>query len=373
MSSKALADSHRIIIKVGSALIAHADTARVNYYWLAGLAKDIVDLQKQGKEVCVVSSGGVTLGYRSLGLQRDRLSHVEKQAAAACGQMIMMEAWQEVFNEDEVRVAQVLLTLDDSEIRKRYLNARNTLNTLIDNDIIPIINENDTVATTQLRVGDNDRLAARVAQMIGADMLILLSDIDGFYTADPSKDSDAQFIPVINNITDEIRASAAPPSTVVGTGGMVTKVDAATIATNSGCHTMIGLGKTHRPVSALLEGARNTLFTAQTTPVSARKEWIAGVLSPCGVLFIDDGAISALQRGNSLLPVGVVDVSGHFQRGDAVLIKRQGSDVAVAKGLVCYNSEEMERIIGQQSHQILQTLGYERGDAAVHRDDMVFM
>jgi glutamate 5-kinase len=370
---EALHYSQRVIIKVGSALIAKPDTGRANLYWMAGLAKDIAALRASGKEVCIVSSGAVTLGRDMLGMPKGLLAQDEKQAAAACGQMIMMHAWQEVFAEDEIRVAQVLLTLDDSDSRRRYLNARNTLNTLLRHGVIPIINENDTVATRGLRVGDNDRLAARVAQMIGADVLILLSDIDGLYTADPSKDALAAFVPVVTDINDVIRSYAAPPTTAVGTGGMITKVEAAVIATASGCHTIIGRGNVHQPIAALLSGAQHTAFMAHKTPISARKEWIAGALSPSGVLHIDDGAVGALQSGKSLLPVGIASVAGEFQRGDAVLVQPKAGGAALAKGLVCYSSEELKHITGKQSTQINAILGYDRGDVVIHRDDMVML
>jgi glutamate 5-kinase len=368
----AIKTSHRIIIKVGSSLLTKQDSGKVNHYWLAGLAKDIVELRNQGKEVCVLSSGAVALGRGLLKMPKP-LAQSDKQAAAACGQMVLMREWQKVFVEDNIRVAQVLLTIDDSESRRRYLNARGTLNALLGHGIVPIINENDTVATTGIRVGDNDRLAARVAQMIGADTLILLTDIDGLYTADPSKNPDAEFIAEVKDITDKIRSYAAPPSTGVGTGGMITKVEAAQIATASGCHTVLARGNIHNPLTALMEGRKHTVFLAQTSPMSARKEWIAGALSPSGVLLVDEGAHKALHHGNSLLPVGVVEVKGEFHRGEAVLVQSKKKGTQIAKGLVCYNSEELRQIMGLQSHMISHQLGYERGDVVVHRDDLVMI
>ncbi|NET71228.1 MAG: glutamate 5-kinase [Sphaerospermopsis sp. SIO1G2] len=367
-------NAQRIVVKVGSALVAKPDTGRVNHYWLAGLAKDIALLRAMGKQVCVVSSGAVTLGRDLLGMDRESMQQSDKQAAAACGQMVQMRAWQEVFVEDEISVAQVLLTIDDSEERKRYLNARNTLDTLLTHGVVPIVNENDTVATTGIRVGDNDRLAARVAQMIGADALILLSDVDGMYSADPTKHPDAEFIDVIDEITDDIRQQAAPTTTMTGTGGMITKVMAASIATASGCHTVIACGTDHTPITRLLHGHnRYTVFTAQTSPMTARKEWIAGALSPSGTLYADTGALNALAQGNSLLPVGITAIEGMFHRGDAVLICAESSREPYAKGLVCYHSDELVQIIGRQSTHIADILGYERGDVVVHRDDMVIM
>lgn len=370
---KSLLDCHRIVVKVGSSLIAKPEMGAANLYWMEGLAKDVAGLRAAGKEVCIVSSGAVALGRDMLGMPKGALAQPEKQAAAACGQMVMMRSWQEVFAQDQIHVAQVLLTLDDSDSRRRYLNARGTLNTLLSHKVVPIINENDTVATQELRVGDNDRLAARAAQMIGADALVLLSDIDGLYTSDPSKDKAASFIPMVYEIDATIRSYATPPVSSVGTGGMVTKLEAAVIATASGCHTIIARGNIHRPLSSLLEGGRHTLFEAQTTPLGARKEWIAGALSPCGVLSIDEGAMLALKTGKSLLPVGVISVSGNFQRGDAVLIEVAGQGAPLAKGLVCYNSEELCQIARKHSAQITAILGYDRGDVAMHRDDMVML
>ncbi len=370
---KYIEESNTIVIKIGSALVAKAQTGRVNHYWMAGLAKDIVSLRAQGKKVCLVCSGAVTLGRKTMGLHHRALKQEEKRAASACGQMIIMRAWQEVFNEDEIAVAQILLTLDDSESRQRYLNARTTLNTLLERGIIPIINENDTVASTELKVGDNDRLGARVAQMIDADMLILLSDINGLYTADPSKNAAARFISEVEELTEEIYSYAAPAATDVGTGGMITKVEAAAIAMASGCHTVITKGETHKPISALRTGSRYTIFKAQTSPISARKEWIAGALSPNGSLLVDAGAVKALQSGRSLLPVGVVSVKGDFQRGDAVNICDASSAQPIGKGLVAYNSDELDKIIGKQSSNISHTLGYDRGDAIIHRDDLVML
>ncbi|TAE83827.1 MAG: glutamate 5-kinase [Alphaproteobacteria bacterium] len=368
-----LTSAQRIIIKVGSSLIAHKEQGKARHYWMAGLAQDIAALRRDGKEVVIVTSGAVALGRGILGFDAKPLTLVDKQAAAACGQFLLMHEWQNVFAEDGIKVAQLLLTLDDSESRKRYLNARTTLNALLAHGVIPIVNENDTVATAELRVGDNDRLAARVAQMISADVLILLSDIDGLYTADPSKNPEARFIADVPHITEQICNYAAPPSSRVGTGGMITKIEAAMMATSSGCHMILAQGAIHRPINALHAGGKHTLFHAQTSPLKARKEWIAGVFSPSGMLVIDEGACAALQRGTSLLPVGVVEVRGTFQRGDVVMVVRSFTGNVIAKGLVCYPDHEMRAIVGMQSAQIVEALGYERGDVAIHRDDLVMM
>lgn len=366
---EAINNSSKIIIKIGSSLVSNANTGRVNQYWLSGLAKDIVELRRAGKQVCVVSSGSVALGRAALQLPYGVISQPIKQAAAACGQIMQMRIWQEVFAEDEVQVAQVLLTIDDSEVRRRFLNARTTLNALLELGVVPIINENDTVATGDLRVGDNDRLAARVAQMIDADLLILFSDVAGIYTENPHNHANAKLLERITEINDEVRGYAAPPATQVGTGGMITKVKAAEIATSSGCHTVIALGAVHRPLTALLNGAKHSIFIASKTPLGARKEWIAGSLSPTGRIMVDNGATMALRSGRSLLPVGVVAIEGRFNRGDAVSILQE--DTIIAKGLVAYDFEELQKIIGTQSKHIAAILGYERGDAIIHRDDMV--
>ncbi len=368
---EAIQNSRKIIIKIGSSLVSNPETGQMKHYWLAGLAKDIAELRRAGKQICVVSSGSVALGRASLKLPSGTISQPLKQAAAACGQIMQMRIWQEVFAEDLIKVAQVLLTIDDSEVRRRFLNARTTLHTLLELGVVPIINENDTVATGDLRVGDNDRLAARVAQMIDADLLILFSDVAGIYTANPSLNPDAVLLERILHINDEVRGYAAPSVSNVGTGGMITKVEAANIATSSGCHTVIASGLVHRPIASLMAGAKHSIFVAGKTPLSARKEWIAGSLSPTGKIMVDKGAANALCSGNSLLPVGVVAVEGRFNRGDSVSVIDCG--VVIAKGLVAYDFEELQKIIGTQSKYITEKLGYERGDAIIHRDDMVIL
>ncbi|MBY0354316.1 MAG: glutamate 5-kinase, partial [Rickettsiales bacterium] len=285
----------------------------------------------------------------------------------------LMRAWQRAFAAHGLQVAQLLLTLDDSEHRRRYLNARSTLETLLAHGVIPIINENDTVATAELRVGDNDRLAARVAQMSGADVLVLLSDVDGLYTANPATDPTAQHIRQVDEITDTVRQWAAPPSSTLGTGGMITKIRAAEIALSAGCHTLLALGIPHHPLKRLrAPDARATWFMASTTPRRARKEWIAGSLAPHGEITVDAGAALALTKGNSLLPAGVISVQGDFQRGDAVLVLDAARHV-VAKGLCAYNAEDARRIAGQNSKNIEQILGFKGRDALIHRDDLVLL
>jgi glutamate 5-kinase len=367
-----LSDARRLVLKTGSSLVIDGATGETRAGWMASLAADVARLQQEGRQVILVSSGAVALGRRTLGL-RGKPKLEEKQALAACGQPLLMQAWSEAFAAQGLRVAQLLLTLDDSEHRRRYLNARATLETLLAHRVVPIINENDTVATAELRVGDNDRLAARVAQMSGADLLVLLSDVDGLYTANPATDPKAQHIPLVEQITDTVRHFAAPPSSEVGTGGMVTKIMAADLALSAGCHTLLTLGTPAHPLARLAEdGARSTWFMATTTPRRARKDWIAGSLAPQGELRVDGGAATALRSGNSLLPAGVTSVSGEFQRGDAVLVLDEAGHV-LAKGLSAYNSEDARRIAGRKSGQIEDILGFKGRDEMIHRDDLVLL
>lgn len=360
----------RIVIKVGSSLIVGEDSA-LRRAWLASLAEDIASLKKTGKQVIVVTSGAVALGRVQLGLTaKSALELEEKQAAAACGQIELFTAWRDAFAKYGLGIAQLLLTADDSIVRRRYLNARNTIETLLELGAIPIINENDTVATAEIRFGDNDRLAARVAQMAGADALILFSDIDGLYSADPNTNPKAEFIREVKELSADIERMAGGSASNIGSGGMVTKLAAAKIAMAAGCHMLIARGTGEHPLKALQDGGRATHFHAQGNPLSARKHWIAGSVHPAGSVVIDDGAARALQSGKSLLPAGVVDISGQFDRGDAVVIKdRQGK--IIGKGLISYASEDAIRIMGKKSQDIEQILGFRRKDVLIHRDDMV--
>ncbi len=366
-----LANAQRIVIKTGSSLVTDG-TGAPRRGWMQTLVEDMAALQAKGKQVMLVSSGAVALGRGVLGLGAGVLRLEEKQAAAACGQIALMEAWQSCFAAHGLKTAQLLLTLDVSEQRRRYLNARGTLETLLEHGVVPVFNENDTIATAELRVGDNDRLAARVAQMAGADVLVLLSDVDGLYTADPSKDSKAEHIGVVEVIDDAVREMAGGAKSAVSSGGMQTKIEAASIATANGCHTLITKGLQPHPLRALESGARRTWFLARTTPHGARKAWIAGTLKPKGEVTVDVGAEKALLAGNSLLPVGVKEISGRFERGDAVLI-RGLSGRMLAKGLSAYNSEDAAKIMGKNSKQTEAILGYKGRDALVHRDDMVLL
>ena len=367
-----LANAQRIVVKIGSALVVDSARARPRVPWLAGVAVDIAALRARGVDVIVVSSGAIALARPVLGLQRKRLKLEEKQAAAAVGQIQLAQAWSNALSARGLTAAQLLLTPDDTEDRRRYLNARATLNTLLGLGCIPVINENDTVATAEIRFGDNDRLAARVAEMVGADQLILLSDIDGLYTADPRKDPAATHIPIVEMLTPDIEAMGGEPPPGYSSGGMRTKLVAARIATQAGCAMAIAIGNIDHPLAALEQGARCTWFLAAPEGRNARKRWIMGALSPSGTLSVDAGAVRALAAGKSLLPAGVRAVSGSFNRGDAVVIEGPAGE-ALARGLSAYASEDATRIAGHRSDKIEAILGWRGRDEIVHRDDLVLL
>jgi glutamate 5-kinase len=367
-----LATARRVVVKIGSALLVERSTGRVNRSWLEALAEDLARLRARGQEVVLVSSGAIALGRRQLGLPPGPLRLEESQAAAAVGQIRLAHAWKEVLESHGFTVAQVLLTLGDTEQRRRYLNARSTLTTLLKLGSIPVINENDTVATAEIRYGDNDRLAARVSQMVSADCLVLLSDVDGLYTADPTRDPDARFIPEVPRITPEVESMAGGSASDVGSGGMATKVLAAKIAVAAGCHMCVAAGREAHPLRRVEAGGRCTWFLADGSPVAARKQWIAGMLKPTGELRVDDGAARALRAGKSLLPAGVVEVSGRFDRGDAVVV-RDPAGREVARGLAAYSSADAERVCGRKSGELEALLGYRGRDEMIHRDDMVLV
>lgn len=364
-----IAESRRLIVKIGSSLLVDEASGHIRRAWMDSLCDDVARLRARGQEVILVSSGAVAVGRKHLGLVPP-LRLEEKQAAAATGQIRLAHAYQEALARHGITVAQVLLTLADSEDRRRFLNARNTLDTLLRLGAVPVINENDTVATTEIRFGDNDRLAARVAQMSGADSLVLFSDIDGLYTADPRKHPDARFLPQVTEITPEIEAMAGDPGSSVGTGGMVTKLNAAKICLSAGCRMAICKGEPLHPLSALENGARVTWFLPSATPKTARKQWIAGSMSPMGSLHLDDGAVRALALGKSLLPAGVRAVDGEFDRGDCVLV-RDSQGRVVARGLSAYSSDDSRLIMGRKSAEIESVLGFRGRDEIIHRDDLV--
>lgn len=362
-------DHRRLVIKVGSSLLI-GDDGHVDRMWLAGLAADVAQLHGDSHELLIVSSGAIAIGSNVLGINKRRAKLEDLQAAAAAGQVQLAHAYSEALAEYKVTTAQVLLTPEDTENRHRFLNARGTLGRLIERSVVPVINENDTVATEEIRYGDNDRLAARVAQLVMADALILLSDVDGFYTADPASDVAAKHIPEVFAITQEMLCMAGETRSDIGSGGMATKVQAARIATHAGCSTVIANGVVDRPLSTLAAGGRCTLFRAAGTPAAARKQWLAGVLEVRGELRLDDGAVSALRSGNSLLPVGVVEAVGNFRRGDVViLVDPRGNELG--RGLAEYSYEEAVQLAGCQSDKIEDVLGYRGRSVMVHRDELV--
>jgi glutamate 5-kinase len=359
----------RIVVKIGSALLADRTTGQLKAEWLNSLMDDVAELAKDGKDIVLVSSGAVALGRHKLGLPKGALELEQSQAAAAVGQISLAHAYQELANARGLTAAQILLTLGDTEERRRYLNARRTIEVLLSLKAIPVVNENDTVATAEIRYGDNDRLSARVASMVSADCLVLLSDIDGLYTAPPNGNPHAQHIPLVTEITPEIEAMAGDAGTELSKGGMKTKVEAGKIALGAGTNMVITTGKILHPLRAISEGAKVTWFLANSDPVTAKKRWLAGQLVPAGQVFLDPGAEKALLSGKSLLPAGVSRVEGHFDRGDAVII-RSASGVELGRGLIAYASEEAQRIIGRRSGEIAKILGYEGQDTLIHRDDM---
>jgi len=365
-----LVRARRIVVKVGSALLVDGESGRLNRAWLETLIEDVVRLRRQGKEVVLVSSGAIALGRRHLGLARGPLRLEESQAAAAVGQIRLAHAYKELLEQWDIQVAQVLLTLEDSEQRVRYLNARATLHALLERGAVPVINENDTVATAEIRYGDNDRLAARVAQMVSADCVVLLSDIDGLYTADPNLDPKAKFVPLVREITPRIESMGGESASEVGRGGMTTKIMAAKIAVEAGAHFCIAPGSPRHPVRRIEQGARCTWFRPKSSPVAARKQWIAGSLRPSGALLVDAGAERALRAGKSLLPAGVTALSGRFDRGDTVSV--QSSDGReIARGIVAYSDDETSRILGRRTSEIAALLGFAGRDELIHRDDLV--
>ena len=363
------AKARRIVVKIGSALLTDRTTGRLKSDWLNSLMDDVAALAKAGKEIVLVSSGSIALGRHALKLPKGALELEQSQAAAAVGQISLAHAYQELAAARGLTAAQILLTLGDTEERRRYLNARNTVEVLLALKAIPVVNENDTVATAEIRYGDNDRLSARVASMVSADCLVLLSDIDGLYTAPPNSDPNAKHIPLVTEITPEIEAMAGDAGTELSKGGMKTKIEAGKIALSAGTDMVITTGKIQHPLRAISEGARVTWFIAKSDPVTAKKRWISGQLVPNGQVFLDAGAEKALLSGKSLLPAGVTRIDGAFDRGDAVII-RSADGRELGRGLVAYTAAEARRIMGKRSSAIASILGYEGRDTLIHRDDM---
>jgi glutamate 5-kinase len=370
MAQPALRDFRRIVVKVGSSLLIDSAAGEVREAWLKALAADIAKLHHDGCEVLIVSSGSIALGRAKLKLPRGALKLEESQGAAAVGQIALARIWSEVLGAHGIGAGQILVTLQDTEERRRYLNARSTIAKLLEWRAVPVINENDTVATNEIRYGDNDRLAARVATMASADLLILLSDIDGLYEAPPSQKPDAKLIPVVESVSAEIEAMAGDAGSELSRGGMRTKIEAAKIATIGGTHMLIASGKIEHPLRAIADGGRCTWFLTPANPVTARKRWIAGSLEPKGTLTIDAGAVRALHAGKSLLPAGVIRVDGQFARGDAVVVR--GPDThEIGRGLVAYDADDAEKIRGRSSPDVMLILGISGRAEMIHRDDLV--
>ena len=365
-----LNDFRRIVIKVGSSLLIDAAAGEVKSAWLAALADDIAKLHHAGKDVLVVSSGSIALGRSRLKLPSGTLKLEESQAAAAVGQIALARIWAKVLDHHGIGAGQILVTLQDTEQRRRYLNARSTISKLLEWRVVPVINENDTVATSEIRYGDNDRLAARVATMTSADLLVLLSDIDGLYTAPPGANPNAKLIPVVESVTADIEAMAGAAESELSRGGMRTKIEAAKIATSAGTHMLIASGKIEHPLQAIADGGKCTWFLTPANPVTARKRWIAGSLEPKGELVIDAGAVKALHAGRSLLAAGVTRIEGSFARGDAVLVRGPDGH-EIGRGLVAYGADNAERIKGKSSAEASKILGLSGRPEMIHRDDLV--
>ena len=366
-------NANRIVIKIGSQLLVDPETGAVHRRWLETLGDDIAALRSAGKEVVIVSSGAIAVGRRHLCLASGKLTLSEQQASAATGMVRLAHAYQEILGMHDLTVSQVLLTLDDSENRRRYINARNTLTELLKLGAVPLINENDTVATDEIRFGDNDRLAARVASMVSADLLVMLSDIDGLYAGNPQVDDAAEFVPEVHGqITPEIEAMAGVQLSGDSRGGMVTKLAAAKIAMGAGTTSMIAFGKDLNPLQRIQDGARCTIFVPDANPRTARKEWIAGSLKSVGRLTVDPGALNALKSGKSLLPAGIAHIDGDFERGDAVtILDPDGREIG--RGLIAYASDEATQIAGHKTGEIETLLGYRGRDEMIHRDDLVLI
>ncbi len=364
-----LSGYRRVVIKIGSALLVEG-RGTLKRGWMESVAADVARLRASGAGVLLVSSGAIAMGRGVLKLPKGRLKLEDSQAAAAVGQIALARAWAEVLGDHGITAGQILLTLGDTEERRRYLNGRATIGKLLKLGAVPVINENDTVATTEIRYGDNDRLAARVAAMMGADLLVLLSDIDGLYTAPPQADPDARLIPVIDRITPEIEAMAGGAASELSRGGMKTKIDAGKIATVAGAAMIIASGKVAAPLSRIDAGGPHSLFRPEASPVTARKAWIVGHIDAPGVLTIDAGAVKALKQGRSLLPPGVTRVDGDFHRGDTVIVVDEAGN-ELARGLVAYDAVDARRIRGQNSAVIETILGAPGRTEMIHRDDLV--
>jgi len=370
MTAPRLDAFRRIVVKVGSSLLVDAPAGGLKERWLASLVADLAALHREARDVLVVSSGAIALGRTVLKLPNGPLRLEDSQAAAAVGQIALARTWTEALSRHGLTAGQVLVTLQDTEERRRYLNARSTIEKLLEWRAVPVINENDTVATNEIRYGDNDRLAARVATMMSADVLVLLSDVDGLYDAPPRTSTAAKLVARVERITPHIEAMAGSAGSELSRGGMLTKIEAAKIANGAGTHLIIASGRVDHPLQAMAMGAHSTWFVAAGNPVTARKKWIVGSLEPKGTLTIDAGAVAALRQGKSLLPAGVVRVEGAFARGDGVIIRGPGG-TEIGRGLCAYDAEDAQKIKGRSSTAIAEILGFSGRAEMIHRDDLV--
>jgi glutamate 5-kinase len=366
-------NSKRIVIKIGSSLLVNPRNGRVKKDWLDSLAEDIFSLRQQNKDVLIVTSGAVAIGKKFLGFPKQKkLKLEEKQACASAGQLNLIHDYQEAFSYFNMKISQILITLNDTENKRNYLNSKSTIDTLLKLGVIPIINENDTITTQEIRFGDNDRLAARVAGMCSADILVLLSDIDGLYSSNPNIDKDAKFIPIIKEITKDIKNMAGETTTSYGTGGMTTKILAGEIALSAGCKMVIAQGKKENPIKNIINGGKSSWFLPACSPEEAHKSWLSGSLKPCGEIYVDTGAQKAIEKNKSLLPIGVKKTKGEFLRGDTVLIKSEKGET-IAKGISSYSSQDIEKIKQNHSKNIEKILGYSGRLEVIHIDNMVLI
>ena len=361
--------SKKVVIKIGSSILVD-EKGKLKKLWLKELVKDIKLLIKKKKKVLIVSSGAIALGCEYLGIKKNGLKVDKSQAVASIGQIELMEFYKKIFDKSKIKIAQILLTLDDTEQRRRSINARRTIDNLLSMGIVPIVNENDTTATTEIKYGDNDRLAARVSQIIGADCLILLSDVDGLYTGNPKKNKEVKLVETVKEINEKIKGYAVNTESIYGSGGMKTKIEAAKICQLSGCYMAIANGNHINPIKKILYEQKCTWFLPKISKLDARKQWIIGSIAPRGEVIIDYGAAKAINNGKSLLPAGVKKINGTFEKGDHILVKDQ-NNVECARGLTSFSSTEIEKIKGSHSSKIKNILGYPSREEIIHKDDLV--
>jgi len=359
----------KIVIKIGSSILVD-NKGKPKKKWLEEFAKDIKYLLNKKKQIVVVSSGAIAIGCEYLGIKKNGLKVDKSQAVASVGQIELMDFYKKIFDKSKIKISQILLTLDDTEQRRRSINARRTIDNLLTMEIVPIVNENDTTATTEIKYGDNDRLAARVSQIIGADCLILLSDVDGLYTNNPKKNKETKLVQTVREIDENIKKYATRTENLYGSGGMKTKIEAAKICQLSGCYMAIANGNRKNPINKIFQDQKCTWFLPRVSKLDARKQWIIGSVAPKGEVVIDQGAVKAISNGKSLLPAGVKKINGTFEKGDHILVKDQ-NNIECARGLSSFSSAEIEKIKGSHSSKIKNILGYSSRDEIIHKDDLV--